>query len=404
MNPYTVFNIRKDASLKNLKGIWMFITKSSEEDYQKLMNSVQEDTEKREIILDKIIEAEYKLLYQEASNFVKRSLSPNASFEEREQATQERRNKLANAYNMISTREKRENYEKMQKNQQSSQSIQTPKIVPMRSRVEMIQQEIEAILKKGIKTQNTFSEEELKKLTSENKRRLDSKNEFPNFSGAELKWAIKMDYEELLSNTCLVNEINEKGEQVFVSILGDFQYQSLIHGPNRQNPQGIYGKDILEGIKVLGITKSNSKGEILTNEIRLSRLNHFGNEGERNFLKDVYFSNEVMNSAKQQNEGFMGNVIHQGNSQNYSVECNNPGDNKAVNALRIANMEQGKFYIVKEGQLWYQKNPITWLDVEDRLKRFHLTYRKAFPEPVRKKVQPMQKFRGKEREEDQWAK
>lgn len=400
MNPYTVLFINKKDELKIVKETWMFATKSTEEDYQELTSSVQEDNEKKEIILDKLIEAQYQNFYDNASKFVKGELPNDASLAQREQAIKERRDLLKECYDMICTREKRKEYEKMK---ESGAVEENKKIVPIISKEESIQKQIENFLNQGMKTRNAFSEEELKRLQNVNKSHMDSKNQFPKFSGALFNWGVMMNYEHLTNGACLLNEVNEKGEQVFVSSLGNFQFERLIQGPTMENPEGKYGKENFEGINVIGVTKSNSNGEVVRNDILVSRVNTAMSQEEKDFFKNVYFSDELIEQAIEQNEGFMGNVVKK--NRHFEIQCNEFGDGDVISALRLANNEKGDFYCISQNQLW-KKDKCTFEVMKERLKKFQLNYKKAFPIPAKINSQGeiVQKPQEEKGEKDSWAK
>ena len=155
---------------------------------------------------------------------------------------------------------------------------------------------------------------------------------------------------------------------------------------------------------MIGITKSNSQGEILKNEIMVSRLHQVQSEEEKNFLKNVYFSDELINQAKRENEGFMGDVVQRSNGH-FEIQCNEFGDGDVVSALRLAGYEKGQLYTMKKEQLW-ARTKVTFPTIKERLAKFQLNYRNAFPQVTRKSPpeKPIQNFQARKGEEDVCAK
>lgn len=426
MNPYGVLGVSPKASLQNLGDILQATQKLSDEEYQRLIDSVKEDEKylefikslesdekieiesatrkiQKELVLDKLIEAQYQRLYETATDFVKKELPSDASFEKIEQETKDRKALLKRAYETICTKEKREAYEQSSEYEKSQLFQQFEKVVPMMSKEEMIQKQIETILQKGIRTNRSLSIDELKRIESMNKNRMDSQNRYPNFSGQLFNWGIMMVYEHLVKDARLIDELNEKGERVFVTILGKLQYERFASGPTEESPQGIYGKEVLDGINLIGVTKSNANGEVLRNDIVVSKLKRMNSLEEKEFLKNVYFSDEVIDQANQENEGFMGNVIRK--DRRFEIQYNDFDDGDVISVLRLASCEKGEFYSMRNRRIW-QKEEYTLEKVKEKLAKFQLIYMKEFPAPTKAEPQGeiVQKPQEGKGEEDSWAK
>lgn len=393
MNPYYKLGI-VNTGIRELKEKLKQFGKVSEEEIAHLIEGKSE-AEQEEILLDRVIEENYNVLITGRKKEIEKYPDDEKLKKDLERYRQ--------AYEMINTKEKRDEYEKTYGKEEPKRSVRSRNVIPITPKKETIQSQIEENLKK-VKNQNALTERQLREEEMRGKSRLDSRNEFPSFSGSLFNWGVRMSNEELVRNACLLDEINEKGERVFVTILGTFQFRRLLGKPTEESPAGIYGKEVSEGVKVIGITKSNSQGEILKNEIMVSRLHQVQSEEEKNFLKNVYFSDELINQAKRENEGFMGDVVQRSNGH-FEIQCNEFGDGDVVSALRLAGYEKGQLYTMKKEQLW-ARTKVTFPTIKERLAKFQLNYRNAFPQVIRKSPpeKPIQNFQPRKGEEDVWAK
>lgn len=395
MNPYYTLGVDENAEISVLKDKLKEWGKVSQKDIDLLLEGKSE-TEQKEILLDEVIRVNYEYLNAKA----KRDIAMYPALDK----FKEMQKKYHQAYEMINTKEKRDEYERTREKEIPKRNAKTRKIIPITPKKEKPQSQIRAILEKGIKINTSLSEDE---ILYADKRKWDPHNRFPKFSGVQFKWGIRMDNEKLLSNACLVNEINEKGEQVFATILGTLQYERLIGRPTEEKPEGIYGKGVSEGARVVGVTKSNAEGEVLKNEICYLKSDLSASEEFIKFLTDIVLSDEIINCAKQENQGFIGSIVRQENTrfEKYKIASNDFGDSSVVNVLKVANNKEGKLYVTKEGKIW-KESENTLPEVEEKLKKFQLNFRKAFLQPVPKNPpeKPIQNFQGKKGEEDVWAK
>lgn len=96
---------------------------------------------------------------------------------------------------------------------------------------------------------------------------------------------------------------------------------------------------------IFGVTKLDVNKRILSSNIVVGSMYHFNHMDaeSREFIENVYFSDEWMNHANKNNEGFLGSV--QKGQDGFSILCNGIWDSDLVTALRWADCNEGVAHV-----------------------------------------------------------
>lgn len=243
-------------------------------------------------------------------------------------------------------------------------------------------------------TKGRLSEQVLKQKRERNKNRKDPYNQYPEYSGYPYNWGVKINRN--IENFCLLDEANILGERVIVTKLGDFQYtagMNALHTPNGVRSHFGYYADIL------GVTKLDEEGSVISNDVVMAQLDYGNLQKDKEFFMNVQLSQELIEHAKQVNNGYIGKMVHRKFSaqelnlsaeeqgerlrKGLSVEeidlpyifYNGPGTSELVSSLELAKFEAGT--VLRNGETKKISN------FED-LKKGLLTLQREYVEALKK--------------------
>lgn len=338
MNPYHELMISKDASLKNLVDHIKNFGQLSEEEISKILESLQKkgENEQKEILLNKLVRIKYDYLVEKNSN----------NFLEKKET-------LKRAYEMISTPEKRKSYEERKQNAQN-------------------------IMPSGDYTKGALSKSDLLKIREENKKKNDPNNIYPDYTGDLYSWNVELNVNE--NSIIFMDEKDEKNENIRVIKFGNF-YCEENSAPNSKMKTVSFAN-------IIGIVRKNSEGQVIKSEIMLARLDEADRTINREFLKNIFLSDGLIEQAKLENNGYMGKISEGIDRQNY-VEYNFANDAKLVSALELAKYTPG-IVSLKKGMQEMQASVGNFeelkgelLKLQERTSSKNIQNKEEFKEPKR---------------------
>lgn len=340
-NPYSVLTLSnhyKEVSLKNLKSTMKTFWSASkdiysEETYQKFMKKVEDEPEedkKKEMIFNRLAFVKYYYLKSQKSD---------------------RADEFKKAYHTIRNETRRRLYE-------ASKTNETNEFTKGTRTIQMLH----------------TAQERMKK-------RVDPENLFHEYTGEPYRWGVlvnEIPEDKNISHLILLNDKNEKKEQVIVFDLGEFRFESNMTPPTAEYPKG--RGTYSDRANILGVVKLDENNQLLRNDVVVGRLNTGDHRHNKDFFKEVYVSNERIDKANENNNGFIGSIFQQEDGRKY-IEYNNNGDSDLVTALEFA--KYGGF-----GQY-------TFMDIKEK-------YKKLLDFYIRENIQ--RKIKLKVMGEDAWEK
>ena len=419
-NPYTGLGIPQDYKKRRidylyniLEVYWKLAEETySKEGYDRFITSIEaesDENKKREMLCNKLVEVSYHALIKDAQKRIdkrqaklEKARSEGNSDEviklkEGLGADRKKLEVFLQYYEMINTEEKRSLYHErriesqrpkeapsyaeilrkhekiLEKLKSSLQEIKIEKPLPEEPKEELFETEEEKDFTKGKTTIEGLEQDRQK-----NKQRVDPENNFRKYTGYSYRWSYQ---ETRNSDDGVLNEKNKKGEHVIAVKLGEFNYETLIQLPTAEYPKG---KASYQGkVDIVGVSKLDSKGNLLRNDIVITKLNKADRMQNRYFLREVLFSDENIDKANLNNNGFVGNISHREDGSCY-IEYNGAGDRELVTALELANHVEGV-----KNKKWYDKKVGTFCKIKEQFKE----KQKYYVESIMKHKEEKLKFR-----------
>lgn len=325
-NPYSILMIPKNQSLKGILEQLKGFTRGkpeiySNENYEELVSSFKsyDEEAQKEKALDALVNAKYKFFSQ-----VNNKLNP-----QKEGQFQKSQEELKKAYEMISTEEKRKMYAEKEIHEKKEKDFFS------RHLENFFALQIE--LQNPMNTQNITSKQQQESIKNERKESYDPNDKFPNYTGYPYRWGAKLNQ----LNPCLIQENNAKGEYVIATNLGDYIYERLIKSPTKEYP---VGHAAARGMaKIIGITKFDSDENLKRTDVVIAELSPEDYTKNKEFFRDIFVSDELINHAKDCNYGFIGSISvknREGAPVHY-IEYNGCNARELVSSLAIAESTNG---------------------------------------------------------------
>lgn len=421
-NPYTELNIPEDYKERRIGYLynvlevhWKFAEETySKDEYDRFIQNIEaesDENKKREMLCDKLVEVNYHALIKDVQKRIEKreaklekvksegNSEEVTRLKERLRVDRKKLELFPQYYEMINTEENRrlyrekkvegqlskeaQNYvdtlkrheeilEKMKSNLQEMKIEKTP--VEQEDKEQFLEPKEEMDFTKGKTTKENLEQDRQK-----NKQRVDPENKFKQYTGHSYRWSFRETREP---DACVMNEKNKKNEQVIAIKLGEFNYQTLIHPPTEEHPEG---KASYQGrVDIVGVSKLDSEGNLLRNDVVITKLNKEDRMQNRYFLREVLFSDENINQANSKNNGFIGNILHKEDGSCY-IECNGAGDRELVTALEFAHHVEGV-----QIKRWHDKKVGTF----DKIKEKFIEKQRFYVESIMKRKEKKLRFRG----------
>ncbi len=185
-------------------------------------------------------------------------------------------------------------------------------------------------------TKNIRTIDVLQMATEKTKKRVDPENFFNEYTGEPYRWGVlvnEIPEDKNISHLVLLNEKNEKKEQVIVFDLGEFRFESNITPPTIEHPKG--RGSYSDRANILGVVKLDENNQLLRKDVVVGRMNTGDCRHNKDFFKEVYVSNKRIDEANEKNNGFIGSIFQKEDGRKY-IEYNNNGDSELVTALEFA--------------------------------------------------------------------
>ena len=330
MQPYKILQINPESSTRNLRTQLRAFGNFSDEKIVEMLNGKSEE-DQREFILEKLIEVKYYFLCENMKKKIgKQRAGQNISIVEIQKEVRKHQMLLAEAYQLIDTKEKREQYAKNVVEQEALVAQKTKAEPILTQAAQFLQSQAS---KREIYTKYVPSKEELEQKKQRNKARLDPENRLPNYKGEPYQWGVTIEQKNIL----FLEGKNDRGETILITQLGKFQFENT-RLSREQGRMGFFAD-------MIGITKLDEKGKSKRTDIMIAKLNRTDKEIDREFFKNIFCADELIDHAKANNKSYMGSVCKTENElgyQEYGIEYNGICDTELVTVLELAEYTSGQ--------------------------------------------------------------
>ena len=162
----------------------------------------------------------------------------------------------------------------------------------------------------------------------------------------------------------LINELNSNKEQIVVHHLGIMLSEAFVKEPSEDNKDGQL--HLQEGeleqkkassrpkTEIYGVFRKDKQGRISQNVVFANIDDEYILQNKE-FFRDVFFSNELMELVQERNAGYAGTVSQEGND--YRINFNGEDDFIRVGALKFAELTTDKAMIMLES-MGYDKEVV----------------------------------------------